>query len=623
MNINLKNAVQKFFPNVPFKSVYLEAVANALDAHATNILINISMDSPKDYDSMTIDVVDNGDGFTDKNYNKFCNLLENEDEEHKGLGRLTYIANFSNVNIDSSFDGKRRTFDFNYDFKGEDLPPTNSYNPNGTHLKFTGYTKSRVASNTLTNPLELKKLILENLLPKLYLIQKELSITITLTILGEPDGFKSTTVKISQDDLPELTEEEIEISGIEAFPSKFSFFYSVKKIDTMGESGENLVVAISVDNRLITKDIFNRGKIPPDYKVIFILKSKGFIGQTDDTRETLKIDKNAESIIGKEFTRHAARILKEKIPAIEETNKKAETDFVNKYPHLSGLYDPSYVGIINEKKALEDAESEFLKLKKEILNASEIDDEVYEKALNVSSRALGEYIIYRTKIIEKLKKIDSKDIEGKIHDIIIPRNRHFSSNTFIEDINVNNAWLIDDKFMSYTHIFSDMEMKKILSELQWGIENIYKPDRRPDIAIVTSENPDSAEKFEVVIIELKRLDLDVKRNRDVIEQLKQRARNLLQLYPDKISRIWFYGIVDFDQELEDSVFEDHWIQLYAKDKIYYKRQPIVMNNRKKGEADMFLLSYKTIWLDAEHRNETFLKILKNGFKKEIIDKIDK
>lgn len=618
MNINLRHAVQKFFPNVPFKSVYLEAVANSLDAHATEISIIITMDSARDYNSLTIDIIDNGDGFNDKNYNKFCNLLENEDNEHKGLGRLTYLANFEEVRISSSFKGKQRTFTFNYDFEGNELPPSNSSMPNGSHLKFIGYKKSKVASVTLTNPVELKKLILENLLPKLYLVKDVLKIEITLTLLSEKEEFKHSTVVLDKNDLPLLTEEEITIDGLETIPSKFTFMYSVVENNALDRGYDNLIVAISVDNRLITKDIFKRGKLPANYKAIFILKSKEFIGQTDDSRETLKLDKNAEYIIGKAFTKHAARILNEKIPAIIATNKNAEYSFLKKYPHLSGLYDPSYVGIIDEKKAFEDAESELLKLKKEILNATEINDDVYEKALNISSRALGEYIIYRAKIIDKLKKISPDDVEGKIHDIIVPRRHHLRSDTFINDLQVNNAWLVDDKFMSYTHVFSDLEMEKIFNELQVNIP-MYKSDRRPDIAIVTSEDPNSAKKVEVVVIELKRLDLDVKRNHDVIEQLKQRARNLLQLYPEKISRIWFYGIVDFDEEFENSIYEDGWRQLYAKDKMYYKNQPIIMHNKEKTNIDMFLMSYEAIWLDAEYRNETFLKILKNGFKKEVIE----
>lgn len=615
MDINLKKAAKKFFPNVPFKDVYLEAVANALDAHATKISIDIYMDSPKDYNSIRLEIVDNGDGFNDNNYNKFCRLMENEDEEHKGLGRLVYLRNFENIRIQSSFEGKSREFNFNYNFDAGDVPPEKSDMPNGTRLTFTGYNKARIASAALTNPAELKELILENLLPQLYLIRdKGLEITITLHILGCDENLQDPPTVITRNDLPDLKRETFEVSDLGG-KVLFELLYYVAQNSNMGRRERNLLTALSVDNRLIKRNIFNKGRIPPNYEAIFILKSNTFTGKTDDARENLTMERDFEDLIRKEFTAHAAEILKREIPTLVKSNAEAEKVFAKKYPHLVGLYDSSYVGIMDEKTAFEDAEAAFAKIKKEILNADEISNDLYEKTLNISSRTLGEYILYRARIIQRLKECGEKDSEGKIHDIVVPRKHHFEKKTSMEDLRVNNAWLLDDKYMSYSHIFSDLEMSKISDVLNSNIE-LYKPDRRPDIAIVSTEDPGKSEKFEVVVVELKRLDLDVKRNRDVVEQLKQRARNLLQLYPGKISRIWFYGIVDFDDEFSRSLFEDGWIDIYSKDQVLYKRQPIMKNDGTKGEAEMFLMSYKSVWLDAEHRNETFLRILRDGFRRE-------
>lgn len=615
MNINLKNAAKKFFPNVPFKDVYLEAVANALDAHATKISIDIYMDAPKDYNSIRLEIADNGDGFNDDNYSKFCRLMENEDEEHKGLGRLVYLRNFKNVLIQSSFSGKSRKFNFDYDFDASYLEPGISDMPNGTCLTFTGYNKTRIASSALTNPAELKDLILENLLPQLYLIRdKGLEIKIALHILGSEKSLQDPPVVISRDDLPELKRETFDVSDFGG-KIQFELLYYVAQNNSMGRRERNLLTALSVDNRLIKRNIFNRGKIPPNYEAIFILKSNTFTGKTDDTRENLTMDREFEELIRKEFTARAAEILKREIPTLVKSNEDAEKIFAKKYPHLVGLYDSSYVGIMDEKTAFEDAEATFSKIKKEILNAEEINNEIYEKALNISSRTLGEYILYRARVIQGLKGCGEKDSEGKIHDIIVPRKHHFEKKSTMEDLRANNAWLLDDKYMSYSHIFSDLEMSKISDVLNANIV-LYKPERRPDIAIVSTEDPETVEKFEVVVVELKRLDLDVKRNRDVVEQLKQRARNLLQLYPEKISRIWFYGVVDFDDEFSRSLFEDGWIEIYSKDQVLYKRQPILKNDGTKGEAEMFLMSYKSVWLDAEHRNETFLKILRDGLRRE-------
>ncbi len=168
--------------------------------------------------------------------------------------------------------------------------------------------------------------------------------------------------------------------------------------------------------------------------------------------------------------------------------------------------------------------------------------------------------------------------------------------------------------MSYMHILSDLEMEKLYDTLNVDIE-LPRPERRPDIAIISNDNiSESSNKVEVVIVELKKLNLDVCRNKDVVEQMKQRARNLMVLYPNRISRIWFYGIVDFDDELNDTIYEDGWIPVYSKDQMQYKRQKIRASNGNDCEVDFFLLSHQSLCTDAELRNETFLKILRSGFK---------
>lgn len=615
MNINLKNAAKKFFPNVPFKDVYLEAVANALDAHATKISIDIYMDAPKDYNSIRLEIADNGDGFNDDNYSKFCRLMENEDEEHKGLGRLVYLRNFKNVLIQSSFSGKSRKFNFDYDFDASYLEPGISDMPNGTCLTFTGYNKTRIASSALTNPAELKDLILENLLPQLYLIRdKGLEIKIALHILGSEKSLQDPPVVISRDDLPELKRETFDVSDFGG-KIQFELLYYVAQNNSMGRRERNLLTALSVDNRLIKRNIFNRGKIPSNYEAIFILKSNTFTGKTDDTRENLTMDREFEELIRKEFTARAAEILKREIPTLVKSNEDAEKIFAKKYPHLVGLYDSSYVGIMDEKTAFEDAEATFSKIKKEIFNATEMSDEVYEKTLTVSSRTLGEYILYRDRIIHRLKECTAKDTEGKIHDIIVPRRFLLNKKDELADLRVNNAWLLDDKFMSYSHIFSDLEMLKISKNLNFGIK-LHKDNRRPDIVIVSTESPETAEKFEVVVVELKRLGLDVEGNLETVRQLKLRARNLLMLYPNKITRIWFYGIVDFDDDLLREMHEEKWIQVYSKDRVFYKQHTILKDDNTDGYAEIFLMSHQSVWSDAEHRNKTFMEILKDGFRRE-------
>jgi phosphoglycerate-specific signal transduction histidine kinase len=83
MNINVENAINLFFPNPSLESVYFEAIANAVDANATNIWIDLSITDFNDVSTFELQITDNGDGFTEKNFYKFSNLLEVDEKTIK------------------------------------------------------------------------------------------------------------------------------------------------------------------------------------------------------------------------------------------------------------------------------------------------------------------------------------------------------------------------------------------------------------------------------------------------------------------------------------------------------------------------------------------------------------
>ena len=85
MEIGINEAIQHFFSTTSFNMVYSEALANALDAGANDISIEISIESYSKPETLEIRIRDNGEGFTDKNFAKFSELLKKSDKSHKGL----------------------------------------------------------------------------------------------------------------------------------------------------------------------------------------------------------------------------------------------------------------------------------------------------------------------------------------------------------------------------------------------------------------------------------------------------------------------------------------------------------------------------------------------------------
>ena len=118
MEVNVQKAVKMFFSNSSFEMIYSEALANALDADASEIRINIYLPDKNQLQNLQLTISDNGIGFDDNRFKKFSKLFDVEEQSHKGLGRLVYLCYFDSICIESIYDAgtKKRTFTFNDEF---------------------------------------------------------------------------------------------------------------------------------------------------------------------------------------------------------------------------------------------------------------------------------------------------------------------------------------------------------------------------------------------------------------------------------------------------------------------------------------------------------------------------
>lgn len=208
--------------------------------------------------------------------------------------------------------------------------------------------------------------------------------------------------------------------------------------------------------------------------------------------------------------------------------------------------------------------------------------------------------------------MDASNNEGDIHDLIVPR-RTTRRNTYADaDIFNCNVWLLDDKYMSYTTVLSDQIMDQVVKEIAVDGES---DEGRPDITLVFSGDPQTNPAVDVVVVELKKHGARLAEKEEAVSQLRQRARRLLEYYPHKINRIWFYAITDIDSEFSRSLREDRFIELFSLGTMFYKPQPIILQNEEEFLVDLYVLTYESLIGDAECRNETFLRVLKDSIHK--------
>lgn len=624
MRVNTKQAVKLFFQNPSLEQVFKEAIANSLDANATDIKVNVFIDSFEKQETLRIKIVDNGEGFTEERYEKFCELLKVEEETHKGVGRLVYLSYFDTIEISSYYNGNHRTFTFNDGFDKEKTDMkllVDAEKKQETTLVFKNCSLQRLSSNSVITPEYLKRQILLEFYPRLYLLKKkgkDIKIVFKIDIphKNKKHYVGSYEKEITSSDIPDMQTTPINADVVKMYENT-QLDYSVKKMDPYSETF--LMTALCVDNRAqVLDDIISPENLPKSgYSIVFIMRSSFFDGKVDAARQTLTLKEADLKTIKVLFREKVAEIIEREISSIKEQNQKTRESLNKTYPHLLGYFDKNEVGIIERSKSIEEAQKRFMRDQKEILEAQSLDDTRYDKALDVSSRTLAQYILYREKIIQKIEMITKDNPESDIHNIILPQRNTFSGGD-IDCIYNNNLWLLDNKYMTYTTAMSDKTMKQVIEEITQASADA--DNDRPDIVIMFSNDPNTSKgkSVDVVIIELKKRGIKLAKTEEAISQLKQRAIKLLKYYPNKIQRMWFYAIVEFNDDFELSLINEEYTPLFSKDSLYYKENllQISLDDPTKYPIGTYVLSIDAFIKDAKANNEVFLNILKDGFNRE-------
>lgn len=617
MFIETNRAIKLFFPNSSLVQVFFEAVVNAFDAGADEVAIHIEIDSISDQDSLQITITDNGTGFTEESFGRFIELLNARDELHHGTGRLIYLNYFDYVEIDSIFAGNRRTFTFDKDFKdASQLSELEEPKEQETKLTFRSYRKAKVGKADYLKPGALKEEIIRHFLPTLYRRKRKgEDFTIKLSLETKEDdinkGFLSTDETITPDDLPDLTDVPIQDPTLDALDD-ITMSYQIQS----GVGVPSLVTAADIDGRTIPLNLVKASTLPIGHSAIFLFSSKTFHGNSDHPRQKIALPEDvSEADLYRVLRRELGKVLNEHIPRIKEENIKTEKKFEDSFPHLLGYIDKESVGLIDTEEALETAQRRMFKEQKSILLADELDDEDYEKSLELSSRTLTEYILYRDKIIRRMREMTKENTEAEIHNLIVPRYETHLQEDLVPEIYRNNAWLLDDKFMTFQTILSEGTMTQVIQSITLEDES-PEVSGRPDISMIFSGDPEGDQSVDVVIVEIKKKTDSIKENQYAVSQLTDRAIKLVKHCPN-IQQMWYYAVIQLDDELATHLRANDWASLFSKGQLYHKTLKIERPDGSIVPTPTFVMSFDAIVADAECRNHTFLEILRSDIKKQL------
>ena len=612
MEVNIKQALKVFFSKSSFEMIYFEAFANALDAGATDFYIDIKQGN--ELKELSLVLTDNGIGFTDERFRKFGKLFDVEEEpSHKGLGRLVYLCYFGKVHVESCFNNSvRRVFDFDESFKGTSQTIHTGNEDNGTVLTMTEFLGTKLGRNDYIKPSYIKNALLENFYMKFYkakLVGKQLNVFIRLFV----DGQIVSKETITTDSMPSFSVKEL-TTQMDFFNS-IDLYYYVREVEI---KETKVITALAIDDRSHRVEIIADENLPKGYEMIFLLISESFQGNIDGTRQNLTISDNELTIIKTIFRNGISEVIKEQFPQINKNNEKRVTYLKQTFPHLCGYFDNNDIGYSSQTDILKKAQDKFFRDQKEILGAKELNDEQFNKSLDLSARALTEYILFRQNVIKRMKGLGKNNKEEELHNLIAPKYAEFHGQNVVTDMYRNNVWVLDDKFMSYSTVLSEAEMSRVIDVLTEG-EVRNKDNDRPDITLFFSGDPnDVSKKVDVVVVELKRLGLSVEQNSIVEIQLDTRTRRLAEYYGKRIQRMWFYGIVDFDDQYEMHLRDNYFNPLFSNGKIYFRSKPVSLDLTSSQSViqNAYILDFSAMVEDANSRNSTFLKILQHSFENE-------
>lgn len=609
MEVNVKSAIKMFFSKSSFEMIYIEAFANALDAGATEFNIHISLPKEGQWDNMIVELSDNGAGFTDTRFNKFKKLFEVEEQSHKGLGRLVYLCYFDLVHIESVFEpGKARVFDFNETFEGNNTINGTDIQTTGAYFRLSSFSGQKIGKLDYVDPYYLKELLLENFYMKLYkakLAGKQMLINIKRTI-----GGKSVDTNIDNTAIPDF--ECKDLPRLDAFQS-VSLYYFIKELEN--PSSRRFITALAIDDRSHKVSIVADENIPYGYEMIFLLMSETFQGGVDESRQNLKLPDQIQNLVTFMFKKAVADVINDRIPQIQKANKERKIMLENAFPHLCGYFETNEIGYSSQSDVLKKAQEKYFKEQRDILGATQLSEEQYEKSINLSARALAEYVLFRQNVINKMRSFDGKELEADLHNLLAPKGSEFKDGDLIKDLYRNNVWVLDDKFMSYCTVLSEAEMSKVIDVLTEGEVKDYDNDR-PDITIFFSGNPQIiGNKVDVVIVELKRIGISAEQNSIVEFQLDTRTQRMAEYYDRRIQRMWYYGIVQFDDKYRLHLKNNGYKPLFSNGSVYFRSKEVYSDLEETSCViqNSYLMDFHALVEDANSRNETFLKILKFHF----------
>lgn len=649
MKINIKQRIKNL--NMGINDVWFplyEAVVNSYQSiqekgniNTGNITIKISrkptvlMDEIGDVD--TIEIIDNGIGFDDKNYDAF--LTSDTDNKiaigGKGVGRLTWAKVFTSAKITSTYlkDEKFMTRDFVFNNEGirdhKNEEARNDIVESGTQIKLRNM-KQEYSENTKLNLKDIAQELMRHI--SVYLINNE-GVKVDLvesktkdTINLNYEFFNKYILKQESQELY-IDEERFNVRHIFSVnkltkKTNIAYFCAQNRVvesvelekhielpETYLIEGKELYYNCYITSKFLDEDVSSERLAFNNF--IYEKKEKsGFAGLNGYERINDLINNFLFSDI-------------KKITDIKERNIK--TFISDEQPQFGYLYHREdtrerlnnipYNTTSDRNKLY----AELRKIDNEIYADTRKkveNDEVTEEQIKLvvdtidytSRSSLAEYIVRRKLLIELLESKlgttnDKYERESTMHKILFPMGEKLDTINY----DSHNLWLIDERLSYSYNGFSDKPLRQIAK-----IESSDRPDLLLINSFTNESNKNETSVDSITIVEIKRPGRDNFNEGSPEDQIIKYIRKLknagqINGYNNQVyglaPNVLFtcYVIGDLTREMKEKL-EDSDFDTIDNGNKYFKYHD-------KHNAYFEFISFNKLVKDAKLRNKIFNKKL--------------
>lgn len=602
--INLRKFIAEHYKGgVTARDVIREAITNSIHAGGKRIAVDLVFSEPnQDMFAGTeerrflerIAITDDGEGFTTENLQYFDEICTSHKDNigGKGVGRLSFLKYANKVDVESQLETELVTFLYTPEFTPDAVKRVIK-----SGVKSTRIVLSELKEQINTQVTKLVNSICDDLRLLLFLkFQQGQSIDLHFTHNSRQPFDES--FHFNGEGIKALAQRTFDMQG--------ESFYCYLFRDEPPRKG---IVAMLCADELCVEEVTISRRFDICRHLIFVT-SNYFNSRSNIERQRLEIPKSdGDADMASPISRDKL-IPKLHDECMEMIGELAEDDIAkfktSNIDKLRKYYPFINVNSLGGDAALLDADEvvktyrvQQAKREDQLIEDLESGKQVsLDDMSHLASDDLARFIVHRALVIDSLSNMPLDSAEDAIHNAILPKR---SKGTEIRE---NNVWLIDDKFLSYSSIFSDEALSKIVQQVSSEFES--KHQRRPDVAAFFSKDSENHPN-KLVIIEFKKPGADIFDNTKALAQCRLYANELADRIPT-VLEVFAFAIVEVDDEFYRELKQTNYKDIFSlKDRVVY--QDFKIGSHESIPLHLYVMPVVALIKDAKARNKVFEDVL--------------